>query len=146
MIIDAFFALFDIWVLLAMVAGIAIGIVIGAIPGLGPSTAIALLIPVTFSMQPIPALLLLLGVYQGAIFGGSISAILLNVPGTPSAAATALDGYPMARRGAARAGGRCALPSMPASSATSSAASCFWRWRSRWPRSRWISDLPKCPC
>ena len=60
MIIDAFFALFDIWVLLAMVAGIAIGIVIGAIPGLGPSTAIALLIPVTFSMQPIPALLLLL--------------------------------------------------------------------------------------
>lgn len=99
MIIDAFFALFDIWVLLAMVAGIAIGIVIGAIPGLGPSTAIALLIPVTFSMQPIPALLLLLGVYQGAIFGGSISAILLNVPGTPSAAATALDGYPMARRG-----------------------------------------------
>lgn len=109
MITEAFYMLFDIWILLAMLAGIAVGIIIGAIPGLGPSMAIALLIPITFSMQPIPALLLLLGVYQGAIFGGSISAILLNVPGTPSAAATALDGYPMARQGKAGRALRIAL-------------------------------------
>jgi len=99
MLLDAFHALMNIWVLIAAVAGIVIGIIIGAIPGLGPTMAIALLIPVTFSMAPIPAITLLLGVYQGAIFGGSISAILLNVPGTPSSAATAIDGHAMARRG-----------------------------------------------
>ncbi|WP_425642062.1 tripartite tricarboxylate transporter permease [Marinomonas gallaica] len=99
MLMDAFNALMDIWVLVAAVSGIVTGIIIGAIPGLGPTMAIALLIPVTFTMAPIPAITLLLGVYQGAIFGGSISAILLNVPGTPSSAATAIDGYAMARRG-----------------------------------------------
>ncbi|SPF81753.1 tripartite tricarboxylate transporter permease [Pseudoprimorskyibacter insulae] len=109
MIFDAFLALFDIWVVLAMLVGIVIGVIIGAIPGLGPSMAIALLIPVAFSMAPIAAMLLLLGVYQGAIFGGSISAILLNVPGTPSAAATALDGFPMAQKGEAGRALRIAL-------------------------------------
>ena len=104
MLLDAFSALLDIWVLVAAVSGIITGIVIGAIPGLGPTMAIALLIPVTFSMEPIPAITLLLGVYQGAIFGGSISAILLNVPGTPSSAATAIDGYAMARRGELKTG------------------------------------------
>ncbi|RDL44486.1 hypothetical protein DN730_08805 [Marinomonas piezotolerans] len=99
MLLDAFNALMDIWVLVAAVSGIVTGIIIGAIPGLGPTMAIALLIPVTFTMSPIPAITLLLGVYQGAIFGGSISAILLNVPGTPSSAATAIDGYAMARKG-----------------------------------------------
>ena len=99
MLIDAFHALLDIWVLTAAISGIIVGIIIGAIPGLGPTMAIALLIPVTFTMQPIPAMILLLGVYQGSIFGGSISAILLNVPGTPSSAATAINGYVLARRG-----------------------------------------------
>lgn len=99
MLFDAFLELMDIWVLTAAVVGIVSGIIIGAIPGLGPTMAIALLIPVTFSMEPIPAIILLLGVYQGAIFGGSISAVLLNVPGTPSSAATAVDGFAMARRG-----------------------------------------------
>ncbi|NVK72220.1 MAG: tripartite tricarboxylate transporter permease [Oceanospirillaceae bacterium] len=99
MLLDALNALMDIWVLVAAVVGIVTGIIIGAIPGLGPTMAIALLIPVTFTMPPIPAITLLLGVYQGAIFGGSISAILLNVPGTPSSAATAIDGHAMAKRG-----------------------------------------------
>lgn len=99
MLWDAFLQLLDLWILAAALTGIITGIIIGAIPGLGPTMAIALLIPVTFAMQPIPALILLLGVYQGAIFGGSISAVLLNVPGTPSSAATALDGFPMAQRG-----------------------------------------------
>lgn len=99
MLFDAFLQLLNLWVLFAALAGIVAGIIIGAIPGLGPTMAIALLIPVTFSMEPIPAIILLLGVYQGAIFGGSISAVLLNVPGTPSSAATAIDGFAMARRG-----------------------------------------------
>ena len=99
MLVDAFLELLNLWVLVAALVGIVSGIIIGAIPGLGPTMAIALLIPVTFSMQPIPAIILLLGVYQGAIFGGSISAVLLNVPGTPSSAATAIDGFAMARRG-----------------------------------------------
>ena len=99
MLLEALYALMDVWVLVAAVSGIISGIIIGAIPGLGPTMAIALLIPVTFSMPPIPAITLLLGVYQGAIFGGSISAILLNVPGTPSSAATAIDGFAMAKRG-----------------------------------------------
>ncbi|NVJ93115.1 MAG: tripartite tricarboxylate transporter permease [Methylocystaceae bacterium] len=99
MIWEAFTALLDIWVVVSAVVGIVSGIIIGAIPGLGPTMAIALLIPVTFTMDPIPAMILLLGVYQGSIFGGSISAILLNVPGTPSSAATAIDGFAMAQRG-----------------------------------------------
>ncbi|WP_413206127.1 tripartite tricarboxylate transporter permease [Rhodospirillum sp. A1_3_36] len=99
MLWDAFLSLLNIWVLVAAAIGIVSGIIIGAIPGLGPTMAIALLIPATFSMQPIPAMILLLGVYQGAIFGGSISAVLLNVPGTPSSAATAIDGHALARRG-----------------------------------------------
>lgn len=109
MLLDAFYALLDVWVVIAAVVGVIAGIVIGAIPGLGPTMAIALLIPVTFTMSPIPALILLLGVYQGAIFGGSISAILLNVPGTPSSAATALDGHAMARQGKAGEALRIAL-------------------------------------
>ena len=109
MLLDAFYAILDIWVLVAAIIGIVTGIVIGAIPGLGPTMAIALLIPVTFSMAPIPSITLLLGVYQGAIFGGSISAILLNVPGTPSSAATALDGYPMSRMGNGASALRIAL-------------------------------------
>jgi putative tricarboxylic transport membrane protein len=98
-LVEAFLELLNLWVLVAALVGIVSGIIIGAIPGLGPTMAIALLIPVTFSMEPIPAIILLLGVYQGAIFGGSISAVLLNVPGTPSSAATAIDGFAMARRG-----------------------------------------------
>lgn len=109
MLLDAFYALLDIWVLVAAVTGVIVGIIIGAIPGLGPTMAIALLIPVTFGMPPIPAIILLLGVYQGAIFGGSISAILLGVPGTPSSAATVIDGYPMARQGRAGEALRVAL-------------------------------------
>ncbi|CAM0554909.1 hypothetical protein EHLJMEHL_00497 [Vreelandella titanicae] len=121
MFIEAFHALLDIWVLVAAVCGVTVGIVIGAIPGLGPTLAIALLIPVTFTMSPIPAIILLLGVYQGAIFGGSISAILLNVPGTPSSAATAIDGHAMARQGKAGEALRIALYS----SVTGNVFSCL---------------------
>lgn len=75
------------------------GMMIGALPGLGATVGCALLIPTTFSMDPIPAVLMLMGVYMGAMYGGSISSILLGVPGAPSAVVTLLDGNPMAKAG-----------------------------------------------
>lgn len=85
--------------LLAMILSTAAGIVIGALPGLSATMGVALLIPFTFGMHPLTALLAMAGMYNGAIYGGSISAILLNIPGTPAAVCTTLDGYPMAKRG-----------------------------------------------
>ncbi len=79
--------------------GVTAGIVIGALPGLTPTMGVALLLPITFSMAPIPSFALLLGVYVGGTYGGSISAILIRTPGTPQAVATVLDGYPLARSG-----------------------------------------------
>ncbi len=79
-----------------MVLGTVMGIIIGALPGLSVNMGIALLFPLTFSFQGVGGILMLLGIYCGAIYGGSISAILLNTPGTPASAATTLEGYPMA--------------------------------------------------
>ena len=85
--------------LLFIAAGITLGIVIGVIPGLGSVTALAVLIPITFYMSPLAAIAFLVGVNKGGTSGGAIPAILLNSPCTPEAAATALDGHPMAKRG-----------------------------------------------
>ena len=81
--------------------GTSIGIVFGAIPGLTATMAIALFLPFTFGMESVPAFALLLGLYVGGVYGGSITAILINTPGTPGAAATAVEGYPLARQGKA---------------------------------------------
>lgn len=86
---------------LAIACGVMIGAVVGAIPGLTATMAVALALPFTFALDPITGILLLVGIYKGGIFGGSISAILIRAPGTPAAACTTLDGYPMARRGEA---------------------------------------------
>lgn len=85
--------------LTALVFGTVAGIVIGAIPGLSVTMALALLIPVTFTMETIPGLVLLISVYVAGVYGGSISAILLRTPGTPAAAATAIDGYALTQKG-----------------------------------------------
>lgn len=82
--------------------GVAIGTIFGAIPGMTVPMAVALTLPFTFSMTPVAGILLLLGVYKGGMYGGSITAILINAPGTPAASCTAIDGYPMARRGEAK--------------------------------------------
>jgi putative tricarboxylic transport membrane protein len=87
--------------LLSLVIGIVIGVVGGAIPGISATMAVALALPFTFPMQPINGILLLLGVYKGGIFGGSIPAILIKTPGTPASSATILDGHPLAARGEA---------------------------------------------
>jgi putative tricarboxylic transport membrane protein len=86
---------------LALGLGVAIGVIGGAIPGMSATMAVALTLPFTFSMTPITGILLLLGVYKGGIFGGSIPAILIKTPGTPASSATVLDGYPMAEKGQA---------------------------------------------
>lgn len=88
-------------VVLAIAVGMAAGILIGALPGLTATMAVALLVPVTFHLPPLAGIGLLIGVYKGGIYGGSISAILINTPGTPAAAATILDGYPLAVQGKA---------------------------------------------
>ena len=88
-------------VIMALLVGSAGGVVIGAIPGVGPAIAIAILLPATFSMEPIVGLTLLLGIYGSAMFGGAIPAVLINTPGTPVNALTTYDGYPMTQRGEA---------------------------------------------
>ncbi len=86
---------------LSLFIGIIVGVIGGAIPGLSATMAVALALPFTFSMEAINGILLLLGVYKGGIFGGSIPAILIKTPGTPASSATILDGYPMAEKGEA---------------------------------------------
>jgi putative tricarboxylic transport membrane protein len=81
--------------------GVVTGIVVGAIPGLNGPMAIAVALPVTFYLSPLGGLAFLIGIMKGGTFGGSISAILLNTPGSPEAAATAFDGYPLAQQGKA---------------------------------------------
>ena len=87
--------------LLALIMGSFMGIIIGAIPGLTATMGIALLVPFTFGMNPITGIVMLLGIYTGAIYGGGIASILIKTPGTPAAAATVFDGYPMAQKGMA---------------------------------------------
>lgn len=90
--------------LMAMIGASVLGVFIGALPGLNPVMAIALLLPLTYSMEPLVALGMVAGIYNGSMYGGAIPAILLRIPGTPAAIATTFDGYPMAQRGeAARA-------------------------------------------
>ena len=95
--------------LLFIVAGITLGIIIGVIPGLGSVTAMAVLIPITFYMSPLSAIAFLVGVNKGGTSGGAVPAILLNSPGTPESAASALDGYPMAQKGQAHRAMKFAL-------------------------------------
>lgn len=88
-------------VALALVVGVLAGILGGALPGLTSTMVVALLLPLTFALDPATSFALLLGAYVGSIYGGSITAILVRIPGTPSSVTTVLDGYPMAQRGEA---------------------------------------------
>ena len=89
-------------VIAALVVGSIGGVLVGAMPGVGAAVAIAIALPVTFSLEPIVGLTLLLGIYGSSMFGGAIPAILVNTPGTPVNALTTYDGYPMTRRGESR--------------------------------------------
>ena len=81
--------------------GCFLGTLIGVLPGIGPLATIAMLLPITFNLPPVAALIMLAGIYYGAQYGGSTTAILVNLPGETSAVVTCIDGYQMARQGRA---------------------------------------------
>jgi putative tricarboxylic transport membrane protein len=87
--------------ILVMVVGILLGVVVGVLPGLGGANGVAILLPLTFSMSPTSAIIMLSCIYWGALFGGAITSILFNIPGEPWSVATTFDGYPMAQQGKA---------------------------------------------
>lgn len=86
---------------LLILLGLIIGIIVGALPGIGATVGMAILLPLTIVLEGVDAIIFLVTIYNGAMYGGSISAILFNVPGTPAAAASTFDGYPMAQQGKA---------------------------------------------
>lgn len=91
--------LFTVQTLIALVLGTFGGLVVGALPGLSATMGMSLLIPITYSMDTVPAMVMLAAVYCSAVYGGSFSAILIHTPGTPASAATAIDGYVLTQRG-----------------------------------------------
>src|ERR1700745_1491448 len=87
--------------LLYCLIGVTVGTLIGVLPGIGPLGTIAILMPITYGVAPVGALIMLAGIYYGAQYGGSTTAILVNLPGETSAVVTCIDGYQMARQGRA---------------------------------------------
>jgi putative tricarboxylic transport membrane protein len=87
--------------LVLMLVGVVLGVLIGVLPGLGGANGVAILLPLTFSMSPVSAIIMLSCIYWGALFGGAITSILFNIPGEPWSVATTFDGYPMAQQGRA---------------------------------------------
>lgn len=100
-LLQGFQVAFSLQGIMFVFIGVLIGTIIGMIPGLGPISAIAIMIPVTYGMDPTIALVMMAGVYYGSMYGGSTSSILLNAPGVAGTVATAFDGYPMAQQGKA---------------------------------------------
>lgn len=99
---DLFHALpevLTVWNFLAVTLGVLAGIIVGALPGLSATMAISVLVPFTFGLDQLVALGLMAGIYNGAMYGGAIPAVLLRIPGTPAAVATSFEGYPMAQKG-----------------------------------------------
>src|SRR5213082_2835399 len=87
--------------MLLMLVGIMLGVIIGVLPGLGGANGVAILLPLTFSMSPTSAIIMLSCIYWGALFGGAITSILFNIPGEPWSVATTFDGHPLAQLGRA---------------------------------------------
>src|SRR6476620_5082033 len=87
--------------LMVMVVGILLGVIIGVLPGLGGANGVAILLPLTFTMPPTSAIIMLSCIYWGALFGGAITSILFNIPGEPWSVAATFDGHPMAQQGRA---------------------------------------------
>ena len=102
LLLQGFAIILNPWTLSAALAGLVAGIIVGALPGLTATMAVAVLVPFTFFIEATIGIPFLLGVYKGAIYGGSIPAIVINTPGTAAAAATTLDGHALAKKGQAR--------------------------------------------
>lgn len=101
MLLEALASLMTFESFITVLVGVSAGLLIGSLPGLTATMALAVLLPFTFSMEPLQGLMALGAVYMGSIYGGAFTAILINTPGTPSSIATTFDGYPMARQGRA---------------------------------------------
>ena len=99
LIINASSQALTIPTLLSALIGCFLATVAGVLPGTGPSTILASMIPISFAMKPATALIMMMGVYCGAMYGGAITSILINVPGEASSVMTAVDGYPLAKQG-----------------------------------------------
>ncbi|MGF7031794.1 putative tricarboxylic transport membrane protein [Paenibacillus mucilaginosus] len=91
------------WNLLYCFIGVTIGMLVGVLPGLGPTTGVAVLLPITFGMEPVSAIIMLCGIYYGAMYGGTITSVLINTPGEAASVITCLDGSPLAKQGRAGA-------------------------------------------
>lgn len=89
------------WNLLYCLVGVTIGMLVGVLPGLGPTTGTAVLLPITFAMEPVSAIIMLSGIYYGAMYGGTITSVLINTPGEAASVITCLDGHPLAKQGRA---------------------------------------------
>src|SRR5256885_8139801 len=100
-LIFGFGVAFSVQNLIYCFIGVTVGTLIGVLPGIGPLGTIAMLMPITYSVSPVSALIMLAGIYYGAQYGGSTTAILVNLPGETSAVMTCIDGYQMARHGRA---------------------------------------------
>lgn len=100
-LMHGFGTVFSDWNLLYSLIGVSFGMFVGVLPGLGPTAGTALLLPLTFGMQPVSAVIMLSGIYYGAMYGGTITSVLINTPGESASLITCLDGYPMARQGRA---------------------------------------------
>jgi putative tricarboxylic transport membrane protein len=102
-LLDGFAIALDVGNLLWAFAGVVLGTIVGILPGIGPALTVALLLPVTFRVEPVSAFIMFAGIYSGAMYGGSTTSILMNTPGESGSMITALDGYAMARSGRASA-------------------------------------------
>ena len=87
--------------ILLLAGGVTIGMIVGVMPGLGPSAGLAILLPVTFGLDPTGAIVMLAAVYYGSMYGGTITSVLINTPGESATVASTFDGYPMAKAGRA---------------------------------------------
>jgi putative tricarboxylic transport membrane protein len=100
-LIGGFATVLEPFNIILMFVGVILGVIIGVLPGLGGANGVAILLPLTFSMPPTSAIIMLTCIYWGALFGGAITSVLFNIPGEPWSVATTFDGYPMARKGQA---------------------------------------------
>ncbi|MDQ0221141.1 tripartite tricarboxylate transporter permease [Peribacillus cavernae] len=89
------------WNILYCLIGVSLGMLVGVLPGLGPTAGTAVLLPITFGMEPVSAIIMLSGIYYGAMYGGTITSVLINTPGEAASVITCLDGYPLAKQGRA---------------------------------------------
>ena len=100
-VLDGFATVFEPTNLLYCLIGVIVGMLVGVLPGLGPAATIAILLPITFGIEPVTAIIMLAGIFYGAQYGGTITSVLLRLPGEASSVVTVFDGYALAKRGRA---------------------------------------------